>query len=470
MTTTSKKIKNPKKQPVNKEGKPDPRGYIPKKTVKVGKARAIVTNFFDVDAELQLTPEVQKFELSEKPGKSGEKEMQVKLFSEGNVFAAHSIEEVLQKGYGTTTKYWEFYKSTGVLRKCVNMIANFTTRAGFETTIRCLNEDDNPEKPEYLEVKRQIDDLNRRVNMDNVLRITQIKRYIHGNCGWVMTTSEEDDSIMRLDPLNSSYIIPLINEKTGEFIGINYSYAQTGEIPKERLLYFTFDTIENNRTSLLGVSACRSIERNVKIKKNLERDLLYASRSLWAPIVIYNVDTRGLTPTEESELFDTLKGDLRPGAIVVVNRAVEHKVVQYNPDLNNLIRAIDKQDEEIIGNFGIPKALLSREKTMARATLEFSIRAFYESTIAGEQHYLKRQLEQQWYDPLVESMGFADKIRIRHEWRPILDPQSDLIVALVRAFEAGVVNLDEFWRRLGWELDRVPDATTPPEQEGNENE
>ncbi|GAG52062.1 unnamed protein product, partial [marine sediment metagenome] len=163
-------------------------------------------------------------------------------------------------------------------------------------------------------------------------------------------------------------------------------------------------------------------------------------------------------------------------AIIIVNRAVEHTVIKYNPDLNNLIRAIDKQDEEIIGNFGIPKALLSREKTMARATLEFSLRAFYESTIASEQAYLKRELENQWYDPIVESLGYQDKIRIRHEWRPIFDPQSDLIVALTRAVEAGIVNVDEFWRRLGWELDRVPGSSVglrprrPEDEDKDENE
>jgi len=123
------------------------------------------------------------------------------------------------------------------------------------------------------------------------------------------------------------------------------------------------------------------------------------------------------------------------------------------------------QDTEIIGNFGIPKALLSREKTVARATLEFSIRGFYESSIAGEQTYLKRQLERQWYDPLVKSMGYGDKIRIRHEWRPILDPESDLIIALVRAYDKGVISGDEFFRRLGWELDRVPEEPTPPSKE-----
>jgi len=420
------------------------------------------------DIDLSLAPEIDVTIPRDKDGKLvlGD----VKLASYGGfspAFSVMSYEEIIERGYLSTAKYWNYYKSTGVLRKCVNMIANFTTRAGFETTIKCLDEDDNPDKPEYMEVKRKIDEINRRVNLDDVLRRTQIKRFLYGNAGWEIVISGKPDIIVQsLNPLTSSYIYPQVND-AGIFTGIKYHTARDDFIPSNRLLYFSYDALNNSASSLVGVSAVRAIERNIKIKKNLERDLLYASRSLWAPIVIYEADTRGLSATEKSALFASLKTDLKPGAIVIANRAVVPHVTQFSPDLNNLIRAIDKQDEEIIGAFGIPKALLSREKTIARATLEFSLRAFYESTIAGEQKFLQREIERQLYDPIVKTLGYADKIRIRHEWRPILDPESKLIAALVNAFDKGVINAEEFFRRLGWELDRV---TEEKPQRGDENE
>lgn len=421
-----------------------------------------VAQDFNVDEELELTPSVR---MSNTVNKEGQVEAQIQLVSIGNVFSGVSIEDALQKGYGVSVKYYKYYESTGVLRKCVNMTANFTTRAGFETTIKCLDENDDPEKSEYLEVKKKIDEFNRKTNLDYTCFLTEIKKLIYGNCGWEIVLGEETDEPVQLKPLRSAYMIPTVDQDTGDFLGVKYSGAKDDWIPKERLLYFNMDDLENSATSLLGVSSVRSIERNIKIKKNLERDLLYAARSLWAPIVIYQADTRGLTPAEKAELFKNLKQDLRPGAIVVTNREVEATVTQYNPDLNNLIRAMEKQDEEIIGNYGIPKALLSREKTMARATLEFSIRAFYESTIAGEQAYLKRQLEKQWYDPIVELLGFEDKIRIRHEWKPILSPAADLITALVKATEAGIMDADKFYQELGWQLDRVPERVNPEAEE-----
>ena len=421
--------------------------------------RVAVSNSINYDEELK--PTVESYITK---GPTGEYNLQ--LVSAGNVFSGVSLEDALQKGFGSTATYYNYYKATGTLRKCINLTASLTTRAGFETTISCVDKKDDPTKPEYLEVKRKIDELNRRVNMDNTLYITQIKRYLYGKAAWEITLDTRAKQIMRLDPLKSAYAVPIVSEN-GTFEGVEYYPSEQKIIPKNRLLYFTLDALENDKDSLNGLAIVTSIERNIKIKKNLERDLLYAARSLWAPIVIYEADTRGLTPTEKEALFTDLQSDLKPGAVVITNRAVKPIVVQYNPDLNNLIRAIEKQDEEIIGTFGIPKALLSREKTIARATLEFSLRAFYESTIAGDQAYLKRQIESQWYDPLVKLLGYSDKINIRHEWRPILDPQSDLLTALVRAFEAGVVNAEEFYRRLGWELDR---AEPVKEEESEKNE
>ena len=458
-----------------------------RKAIISNRATATVTNFANIDADLELSPEIKtvpKMKDGEPVMKDGKVELEMKLVSAGNVFAGYSLEDALARGYGTTVKYINYYKATGVLRKCTNMTGNFTTRAGFETTIKCLDDEDDPEKPEYKEVKRKIDELNRKVNMDNMLFVSVIKRLIHGRAGWEIVTDGTTGDIIRLDPLDSAYIIPRLDKK-GEFSHIEYAWAPNNRLPHERLIYFVVDNFEKNDTSLLGISPYRSIERNIKIKKNLERDMLYAARSLWAPIVIYQADTRGLTETEKNTLFTTLKADLRPGAIVITNSAVVSNVTQYNPDMNNLIRAIEMQDTEIIGSFGIPKALLSREKTMARATLEYSIRSFYESTIAGEQQYLGRQLEKQWYDPIVESLGYEDKIRIRHEWKPILSPAADLILALTRAGQAGLIDVEKFFQELGWQLDKVPeqietegehtppeneDEPTPPEEESDKDE
>jgi hypothetical protein len=417
---------------------------------------------FSADKELDVDPDKVFFKITKTADKTIVEPMQIQLSASN-----FSVESQLESGnypYTNTTKYWNYYVSTSVLRKCINLIAGFTARAGFETTIKCISDDDDPEKEEYKAVKQKIDEVNRVVNLDNVIFVTQIKRYLYGMCGWQIVPGSKTGKIVGLQPLQTGYMTPRIN-KVGEFTGIEYWPAKNNFIPKEMLIFFSLDTLEDTATDMQGTSSVCSIEREIKIKKNLQRDLLYASRSLWAPIIIYQADTRGMTPTERATLIAELKSDLKPGGIVVTNRAVDSTVIQASPDLNNLIRAIQLQDEDIIGNYGIPKALLSREKTETRATLEFSIKAFYESTISMEQQYLKRQLEKQWYEPMVKSLGYADKIRIRHEWRPILDPASDLIVALTRAYDSGIISGDEFFRRLGWELDRAtPEGQEKPQE------
>lgn len=432
-----------------------------KKQADMDKAVIVVNNAFNADKELASEPDRATYIkiLNEKTHKE---ETRVQL---SDTLTNWSVEGMLDSNgssYMNTYKYWNYYISTGVIRKCINLIAGFTARAGFETTIKCLDEDDSPDKPEYIAVKKVIDDLNRKVNMDNVLFVTQVKRWLYGMCSWQIVPGKTKGNIEDLQPMQSGYIQPVVDPKTGQFSGVEYWPTQGKTFPAKSVLFFNLDSLENNASDMQGVSSVRSIERELKIKKNLQRDLLYAARSLWAPIVIFQADTRGMTPTERTTLMESLKSDLRPGGVVVTNRQVTSTVIQYNPDLNNLIRAIQLQDEDIIGNYGIPKALLSREKTETRATLEFSIKAFFESTISQEQQYLKRQLEKQWYDPIVQALGYADRIRIRHEWKPILDPASDLIVALTRAYDSGIISGDEFFRRLGWELDRVvPEAEEP---------
>jgi len=418
----------------------------------------------DIDKDLELmdlpainsvlNPSTQQYELQ--------------LVSAGNVYSGVSIEDALRRGYGTESTYFEWYKAISELRKPTNLIAAFATRCGFETTVSCVEKEDDPEDEEYQKAKQIIDEINRRVNLDNVLYVSIIKKLVYGRAAWEIVTGRQTGKIVSLNPLYSPYAYPRIDGRTGEFAGVDYHVSGPRFIPTNRLLYFTNDTFEADESAWRGISAYRSIEREVKIKRNLQRDLLYAARSLWAPIVIYSVDTRGLTPEEKSDLFSDLQKDLMPGAVVVTNKPVEPHVVQYAPDLNNLIRAIESQDQSIIGNFGIPKALLSREKTETRATLEYSIKAFYESTISQEQAYLKRQLERQWYDPLVKLMGLGDKIHIRHEWKPILSPESLLITALTQAVQAGVISVDEFYRRLGWEVDRVESDAEPMEVKRNE--
>jgi hypothetical protein len=179
------------------------------------KATAVIANYYDVDEELKPTPVVT--EIKKDPVKKG---YNIKL-SAGNVFYGYSLEDAISKVYGGNVKYYEWYKATGTLRKCINLTAALSTRAGFETTVSCIDKDDDPKKPEYQKIKETIDEVNRRVNLDHAMYITQVKRYIYGNAGWEIVPDTENTQILKLDPLKSSYMVPNVSDN-GEFTGIDY--------------------------------------------------------------------------------------------------------------------------------------------------------------------------------------------------------------------------------------------------------
>ncbi len=249
------------------KNKPEPIPDPPKEEPK--DAAMVVTNLKEmVKVEEELEPDEVPQIVSKIDPESGAWNLQ--LVSSGNVYSGVSIEDALSRGLGTETKYYDWYVSTGVLRKPINLTAAFATRGGFETTISCIDKKGDPDKEEYKAVKEKIDEVNRRVNMDHVLYITIIKRLLYGRAGWEIVTGNVTGKIMKLSPLRSSYIYPTLNSKTGEFMGIDYSADVHKFIPPNRLLYFTLDTLENSETSWKGVSSVRSVEREIKIKKNLQ--------------------------------------------------------------------------------------------------------------------------------------------------------------------------------------------------------
>jgi len=147
---------------------------------------------------------------------------------------------------------------------------------------------------------------------------------------------------------------------------------------------------------------------------------------------------------------------------IVTNLNVDGKVYDMKPDLNGLVRAEEKVDEEIMGNWQMPKALLSREKTMTKATLEFSLHALYAGPVAGVQRFYKRELERQWYDVIVTKMGHDPNVyKVKHEWNPMVLADASLIRALSDAVKNEVMTKEEMYSILGW---KVMDSKVKPEE------
>jgi len=302
-------------------------------------------------------------------------------------------------------------------------------------------------------VKKVIDDVNKRVNLDFRIYQAIILRELYGRAAFEIVY-DNLGNVTSLLPLNSMSIRPVIDKRTFEIAYFEYIPAKNGRLRPEQVLYFALDPLTTN---MIGRSSIDPIRNTIKTKINLERDLQESAKRLWAPIGLFEMDTRAIPdPKEKKRKMQEFAQELKPGRSVVHNTSVKSKILDLKPDMIGLVKAIEKMDEEIMGNFAIPKALLSREKTLSKATLEFSIKCLYDGPVASIQRYFKREIERQFYDRILQRRGWAKDFTVKHIWRPITIYSPELINALVKAVSVGAMTKKEMFHIMGWAWQEEP--------------
>ncbi|NVM55289.1 MAG: hypothetical protein HWN66_16400, partial [Candidatus Helarchaeota archaeon] len=97
----------------------------------------------------------------------------------------------------TTSTYYEgmdkdyrWFRQDELVRKCIVTNAYIATMtAGFKTVLESTSEDVNVD--DFKFVKEDVDELNKRANMDLVLFVAQIKRSIYGKTGFEIVLEED---------------------------------------------------------------------------------------------------------------------------------------------------------------------------------------------------------------------------------------------------------------------------------------
>lgn len=347
---------------------------------------------------------------------------------------------------------YDAYKKVSLVAQCINALSFYATRKGFHTTL------DHARSEEVL---KEINELNRRVNLDNVITMAIIKREIFGRAAYEIVRDTRGD-ITALLPLMSDAIIPEIDEKTQMIKHFNYSYAKkTGTLAVEDVLYFPRLALHRDRR---GRSAVTPIMNVIKLKVTLYRDILESAKRLWAGMAIFGMDTSDLRdPVKIKERLVEFANQLKPGRSIVHNKAVDGKIVDLKPDLQGLIRAWEMADTEIMGNWQMPKAVFSREKTTTKATLNAALNAMYEGPIEGVQRFFKREIERQWYDRIVRKELKLDpkEYAVKHIWNPVIIYDASLIRALAYSVRVGAMTREEFFKTMGWTM-LAPTAPVGP--------
>ena len=385
--------------------------------------------------------------------------------------------------YASMHKDYRWFRQDEMVRRCVVINAMFATMtAGFETQLEATGdvEDKDAVIEKYSYVKEYIDALNKKVNLDQVLFISQVKRSIYGHTGWEIILESEDGPPLWLLSLQSPKLKPNLDENWN-LTGYSYE-GRTGAYDADEVLYFTNLQLENDHKGLSDVEPIRDVcDARHKL---LREDFAEICRTLWAPIIILQADTSGMNPDEEDAFLDNLIEAARAGKSLAFNRSVQATVVKMDIDFTGLVAQLDKFEEAIMRNFGTPRFLVGKTP-VNRATAFAELEAYVQGTIAHIQRFFKRQIEAQWYDRwtrrILEKKGVTvpegelPPVLVKHVWNPIRVADVYAMAKAVAALYAtGLGILAEYpdlaFEMMGWPLERLQEEIERREQRRRESE
>ncbi|MHA1971742.1 MAG: hypothetical protein ACTSW1_02045, partial [Candidatus Hodarchaeales archaeon] len=273
---------------------------------------------------------------------------------------------------------YRWFRQDELVRSCITANAFFSTLQGFETT----TEDDKS-----TELKDEIDSLNKRLNLDQVLYVAQVKRSIYGKAGFEVV-SGYDKLPVELLSLQSDQLKPDVDENW-ELTGYTYKGKQGFYEPQE-VLYFSNLQLESDRLGLSDIEPIRSVcqARHELLRENFPEIV----RTIWAPYVILKANTAGLPRSEAEKALEDLAEIARAGKSLAVNDSVEATVVDITPDISGLNQMLDKLEQSIIGAFQTPRFLLGKP-IENRATAFAELETYVRGVVNKNQRYLKREVE-----------------------------------------------------------------------------
>lgn len=364
-------------------------------------------------------------------------------------------------------KNYRWFRQDELVRKCLVTNAFYACLTkGYETVLEPVDQSLKDQEKErlledYAYVKTKIDECNKRVNMDWTLFVAQVKRSIYGKAGFEIVLDPNNLLPYRLIPLESDKLKPNLSQDW-ELTGFEYK-GKDGFYDPGEVLYFTNLGLEADYEGLSDIEGIRDLcnARNQTFTKDIPEIVM----SLWAPFLLLQADTSGLSKTDADKALEELVKAIKPGKRVAVNETVEGQVLDMKPHIEGLISLLDKMEERIIGSFGTPRFLVGKP-IENRATAYAELEAFVEGPTSFIQRYFKREIERQWYDPLTEQIISKQEklplsalqsaktvpVVVKHKWnliRAVDIFELYKAVADLYAQGMGVINRKTAWDLLG---------------------
>jgi len=317
----------------------------------------------------------------------------------------------------------QYFITDVMLRRCVVAVANFTIYVkGFDTKLEATKPP--PDKTDakthnealikqYGWVKDFVDDINKTVNLDNLIFSAALTMEFYGRAAYEIVRDRKDIPVMlnalEVCPDRPDNLKPVINERTKKVVKYVIKRGDKEEVYRpEDVLYFVNLDINDSQYGLRydQVYALGDVTPALPACI-LRREVVLTSpriiKRVCDPFVIISVNTTGFMGSKEEltkSLNEVLEG-IDSGENVVTNHEATTEAVYPTISLEAVTGYEKEKANEIATTLGVPRILVN-EPNINRATSETEMKAFVEGQVAAKQRRIKRILEGPvWYGMLV---------------------------------------------------------------------
>jgi len=401
---------------------------------------------------------------------------EAKYKQDGTTF--NSQDYIVQKDPYTSTNKIQFEENTRaepMTKAALMKMMDFMFAKGMRSVLDTVEDDfattDEKKKAvesvmsnqEFLNAKKVVDKINRRVNFRYNARIAVFNAKAFGRSALLKDyVDSPDDYPQCLYPLNSKLMGNVFLDKRNNQIAyLEYNSNDTSDYNNkiyyepDDLIYFTnFDYNISPNTLGYGLSEIESIKDIGETNRVInEEDNKEFARLLWAGNILFT-----LPNLHNSTEVENLLTNYDPGKPVAITSDIGATPLETPQHLAEVTDLNIQNDRRILRGTSIPQPLFFEDVTN-RATVQFILHAWKESFVEQQRIWFKDIVEKQWILPIwMNELGITDmeemealdaKLTIEFiEYN--FDTFEQKVASLLPIVQAGYISVERFLEELGY--------------------
>jgi hypothetical protein len=383
--------------------------------------------------------------------------------------------------------YFEDGWAASIAGKVIDLLMSFTVAGGIKPTFKLKETTkENGEDKTQEEMDKELEEFNHILddlmkldeNVDFNTKLLNAARMakVFGRCAILFEAfGEEQDkapsALKVLHPRNTGRVF--INDEDWKLSSL-ISLIPSGVIQPNEMVYLVNKPDSPIRnTQWFGYSEMQRVIGAARAwRRIIEFDMPEIATSMWAGYGMFLIKKMGRSESDAKADLDGVLDSLKPGSFSAVTvdemDEIDFKPIDLEPKVGELVELVQFYSNMIIGNFGVPAALLGDESEPNRATLIGKLKMFLEGPVKEERQWLKDIVEREWYREMIVKKGYQDilkKVTVEAEFEELgIEQWQDLVDSVLKLQGLVEVPLEQKLQLLNLEQMKEEVKDVKPEQ------